>query len=447
MIMKEVISLNENDDLQEKYTLPRSRFFNIEPEGMGTFMVESLLSYLLRLSEKHQVPVWILLDKEVSNHFSKDFLKDYVKKRQSNHIHYINGCCEITEDYLNALEFLTARDDLINLTLLNSRGLLNTKRNILKKQRTWCSMCFENWRTNNVEIYEPLIWNIKYITCCPVHQIKLEEKCPSCGLNNGLISFNQQVGYCGKCGEWLGRELGDNKISMELSDWDKWSIPNIKNLLEFFQRSSFVPLGKYSSIIIRFLINQYADGNISEFQRLFKIEHDNVSGRHCISFEKLLNLSFTFKTSIVDLINFNTKNNKNINYLAKGNYQEKQQTKNEVDVKELRKELLQILECDLKPPLSMAQVIKISKYSSYALYKHAKDLCEEITLKRRLYTLEQKNEKRKRIKVEVTKVIEELLNEGIYPTEHLVNSKLQTKVFNKDLKPIIEEIVMEFRIK
>lgn len=441
--MKEGYFIYENDYFNIYNTLPRSRLYNLKPEGIGTYRVESLLSYLIRLAEKHHVSVWKLLDVEISEQFSKAYLKGYAKKRQTNHAFSINGCSEITEEYVNALESLTTRDDLINLTLLNGKGLINTKRNILKIHRTWCSECFQNWKTNKLEIYEPLIWNIKYINFCPDHQVKLEEKCPSCGQKNGLISSSHRVGYCGKCGEWLGKESSKENFQVDCTDWDYWCILNFKDILEFFQCSNFVPLGKYSSEILKMLINQYTNGNISEFRRLFKIEHDNVSGRHCISFEKLLTLSFFFKMSIVDLINFKSIDKNNINIQAIEKTTNMQHTYNVVNEKDLRKELLDILNSDQKPPLSMAQVIKISKYSSYTLYKYANDLCKEIALKRKKYIIEKKIEKRNKIKNDVREIVKELLNKGISPTENNVKKWLHDNIYNKELKEIIDEILME----
>lgn len=429
-----------------KQELERSRLYSITPKGIGTYRVESLHSYLLRLANYHQVSVWKLLEKEASDLFTKEFLKDYVKKRQTNHVHYINGCSEITEDYLNVLEILTKRDDLINLTLLNGRGVFSTKRNILKKFRAWCPVCLEEWRRCGTELYEPLIWNIKYVKFCPDHLVKLQEECSSCGKKNRMISSNQVVGYCGKCGESLG---ASKKIFEPMDEWESWCILNFQELLEFFQKSNFVLLGNYSTNIIKELVDQYTDGNTSEFSRLLKMgtTKDYLSGRHNIAFEKLLNLSFYFKTSIIDLINFKSINKNNINYSAIERLENKQHKYYEVNPEELRRELKEVLDSNKTPPLSMSHVIKTSKYSLYILYKYAKDLCEKITLKRKLYLQEQKVEKRNILKKKVQNIIEELLIKGTTPTEWIVFNRLEEKVYKEDLKEILNEVVIEMNMK
>jgi hypothetical protein len=423
--------------------LKRSRFYNIKPKGLGTYRVESLHSYLLRLAEMHQVPVWILLEKEVMKIFSKEFLKDYIKKRQTNHVHYINGCSEITEEYLNALEILTTRDDLINLTLLNGRGLLGTKRNMLKKHRSWCPLCLEYWKDNNLEIYEPLIWSINLINFCPDHHVKLEEICHTCGSKNKVISSSQRVGYCGKCDKWLG--VKKTEEIQELDIWDSWCILNFNQLLEFFQNNTFSPLRNFPNEIVKMLVDQFTAGNISEFSRILRVSmiSEYLTNRTNITFEKLLNLSFYFKTTIVDLINFKPINTDKINLAAIEKLAHRQHTYYDVNPDELRKELQIIIDSNQTPPLSMAEVIKFSKYSTFVLYTHAKDLCEEITLKRKLYLQQEKEIKRNKFKKDIIPIVKKLIKEGIYPTEFYVRKELQYKVFNKELKELIDEILME----
>jgi hypothetical protein len=419
----------------------RSRFYNIKPEGLGTYRVESMHSYLLRISEMHQVPVWMLLEKEVAKVISKDFLKDYIKKRQTNHVHYMNGCSEITEEYLNALEILTTRNDLINLTLLNGKGLLGTKRNVLKKNRSWCPLCFEYWKDNDLEVYEPLIWSIDLINYCPDHQVQLEEVCHSCGNINKVISSSQRVGYCGKCSNWLGKKkTGEIK---KLDEWDLWCILNFKQILEFFQNNNNIPLRSYPNEIVRMLVKEFTDGNVSEFSRILKISmiDDYVVNSSNISFGKLLNLSFFFKTTIVDLINFKSINKKNINLSALEKLEYRQHSYYDVNTEELRIELQNIIDSNQTPPLSMAEVIKLSKYSTYILYKHAKDLCEEITLKRKLYNQQQKEIKRNQLKKDATPIIEKLIAEGLSPSETFVKKRMPYKVFNKELREVIDEIL------
>lgn len=440
--------VSEDEELKlYKGELERSRLYNITPEGLVTYRVESLHSYLTRLGEKHQVSVWKLLEKEASEFFSKKFIKDYIKMRQTNHVHYINGSSEITEDYLKVLEILTKRDDLNNLTLLNGRGLFGAKRNILKKYRAWCPDCLTVWKKNEKEIYEPLMWNIKYINYCSEHLVKLQDECHSCGNKNRMLSSRQIVGCCGKCGEWLG---GSQKKEVEtLNDWDSWCILNFQELLKFFQKSSFMPLGHYSSNIIKMLVDQYTDGNANEFSGLLKVGmiKDYISARHNITFENLLKLSFYFKTSIVDLINFKPIDKCKINYSAMVRIENKQHKYYDVDPSELRKELREILDSNKIPPLSMAQVIRFSKYSSYILYKHGKDLCEEITYKRKLYLKEQKMKKRNELKEKVNNVVWELLNEGVEPTGWFVFNRLEEKVFKEDLEEILDEVLKDRNIK
>ncbi|KHF41197.1 TniQ family protein [Halalkalibacter okhensis] len=434
----------EGNNAPNTNNMERSRLYNIMPEGLDTYQVESLHSYLLRLAEKHVVPVWILLEKEVAYLFSKEFLKEYIKKRQTNHVHYINSCTEITEDYLNALEIVTTRE-LSKLTLLNGRGLFSIKRNMIRKNRAWCPLCFESWKEEGKEIYEPLIWNIELMKYCPDHFVPLDDKCYSCGKKNKFISSSQQVGHCGKCGNWLGKENVEEY--KELDEWDLWCISNFKQILEFLQQSNNIPLRHFPNQIVKMLVNQYTDGNVSEFSRILNVSmiSEYVMDRSNITFEKLLNLSFYFQTSIVDLIHFKPIDKSNINLSAIDNLENRQHSYYNVTPEEVRKELQTILDSEQIPPLSMAQVIKLSKYSTYILYKHAKDLCEEITSKRKAHFLRQKEIKLNQIKYDVIPIVEKLLEEGIYPSEAIVEQRIPYTVFKKELKILIDEIMEELQ--
>ena len=48
---------------------PRSRLYRLPPLGLGTALVESLTSYILRLSASHQVSVSVLVAREIGPGF------------------------------------------------------------------------------------------------------------------------------------------------------------------------------------------------------------------------------------------------------------------------------------------------------------------------------------------------------------------------------------------
>jgi hypothetical protein len=231
----------------------------------------------------------------------------------------------------------------------------------------------------------------------------------------------------------------------ELGEWESWCISNFKQILEFFQNNNILPLRNYPNEIVRMLVDQFTEGNISEFSRILKVSmiNDYVVNKSNITFQKLLNLSFFFETSVVDLIKFESIDKSNINLSAIEKLEYRQHIYYDVNPEELREDLQNIIDSNQTPPLSMAEVIKLSKYSTYILYKHAKDLCEEITLKRKLYLQKQKLIKRNQIKKDIIPIIEKLIAEGISPSETFVRKRLSYKVFNKELKEVINEILNE----
>ena len=50
----------------------RSRLYWLEPKGIGTPYIESIISYITRLAEKHSVPVYALVNYELVPELQKE---------------------------------------------------------------------------------------------------------------------------------------------------------------------------------------------------------------------------------------------------------------------------------------------------------------------------------------------------------------------------------------
>ncbi|MEK5441206.1 hypothetical protein [Fredinandcohnia sp. FSL W7-1320] len=57
---------------------PVSRLFSLPPIGKGTPYIESLTSYIIRLSEAHNVTPGILIGKEITPLLNKHYLNETV---------------------------------------------------------------------------------------------------------------------------------------------------------------------------------------------------------------------------------------------------------------------------------------------------------------------------------------------------------------------------------
>lgn len=187
-------------DVKSSPLPPHSHLFRLEPIGVGTAKVESLASYVSRLSEAHSVSSHLLLCKEVyplvnrTSHYSGSL---GFSARQ------INGFCKIAEDTVAALELATYHNNLRYLTMLTWRNIFSST-GLLRTKRAWCVACHEEKLREGKPLYEPLIWTFEAVSVCPWHDERLKERCQRCNHQLPVLAAFSYPGYCSRCKRWLG---------------------------------------------------------------------------------------------------------------------------------------------------------------------------------------------------------------------------------------------------
>lgn len=167
-----------NEDEKLKITLripPRSLFYVLDPIGVGTGLVESFTSYLMRLAASQELTV-----REAGAIAFSASLEPCGKNVPSlSRAHVVNGPCERGSEWVRAFERATSRVDLRFLTLIAFQGSLPN--DFLRSHRAWCPSCLEEWSAAGRTIYEPLLWSFKEVKVCPVHGCRLAYLCQHCG--------------------------------------------------------------------------------------------------------------------------------------------------------------------------------------------------------------------------------------------------------------------------
>ena len=187
----------------------RSYLYHLKPIGIGTPYVESLLSYVIRLAEAHCVTPHMLIINEVwplltqSGALETPVYHSYGAWRQRGEM--LNGMSALAKDGVCALEKLTKRDNLHNLTMLTWANVLSNRR-LLRDVQAWCPLCYEEWKKSSHRIYSPLLWSLKAVKMCLFHRKPLQERCPSPQCQKSLPTFvtDIRLGYCPYCHCWLG---------------------------------------------------------------------------------------------------------------------------------------------------------------------------------------------------------------------------------------------------
>jgi hypothetical protein len=245
--------------------------------GVGTPMIESLSSYIVRLASAHCVTVGTLVGTEIAPLINKPYLTGRRSATISTQFSYIsravNSFGVTAIDWVNALQKLTLRQDLRFLTLLPLKGVL-TDNKLLHKVRVWCPNCYEEWRQNDKPVYDPLMWSIRVVTVCQTHKRHLIDKCVHCEKQSPALSCNSQAGFCRHCNLWLGVTslpilAEDRLLTCSEFKWQSWVIDHLgTTFIEMFRAAS--PLeAKVIRQLIFICLQRTTRGDVQAFVRRF----------------------------------------------------------------------------------------------------------------------------------------------------------------------------------
>lgn len=185
------------------------KFYRLEPLGMGTELMESLPSYLIRMANAHGRSVVQLLGRMIANQSELPALGNRVTQSESlvasglaftvrpTHqtsqlVSLIEQCCGVTG--LRGSTFLSLeRCSLRNSVVLYSQHL------------RWCPLCFLQDKSKRQSPYFRLLWSLQPITQCLEHRIPLESHCLHCQRPQSSGFRACRVDVCQYCGHSLGR--------------------------------------------------------------------------------------------------------------------------------------------------------------------------------------------------------------------------------------------------
>jgi hypothetical protein len=215
----------------------RSCLFSLPPINVGTFDVESLTSYISRLSFEYLLFPTSLLKYGLPENMT---FPVNIKKAKKLHLsNGKNGMNELTDALVNALQQATMRDDLYFTTLLTWKDKVSEK-NLFHSHKFWCPVCFYEQKNESGINYEKLIWALKPTTKCLKHQRILENKCSNCNRLLSVFTSRTRPGYCSNCFKWLGKKSVSSKRKKISSSNDE----NLINILfeKMIERSSLAKL-------------------------------------------------------------------------------------------------------------------------------------------------------------------------------------------------------------
>ncbi|MGK7933191.1 MAG: TniQ family protein [Microcystaceae cyanobacterium] len=429
MMSVEDLTIYEGWDLKKPEIPPRSRLFSLKPIGIGTSYVESLTSYLIRLSELHCLSVRNLIAHVIVPIVPKSYHTTNLFCMR-NYTGAVNGTGELAQDLVQALEKLTYRPNLTHLTLLNWQSIL-THRKLLRKTKAWCPHCYEEWRLGHQTVYDPLIWHFKSISICLHHQRALQTVCPHCHQKIPLLSSLSRAGYCSKCSQWLGISSNTNKIKP--SDLSKAHYQIVGDFLASTPYLSHQVNRETIAQSFEYYCSQMTQGNIAAMSRFLKIPKNKVwmwqQGQVLPQFEVLLNICHQLQVSLVDFLQRKPLNpvlqQDNFvlsNLLHSSPPKSSDKTFNPDSI---RQRLEAFLNDKTATPIPMTEMAKRLGHNKRVIHRHFPELCRSISARYLKYKQELRSQRIATACEQVQQVVQQIHAEGKYPTEALVSQFLE----------------------
>lgn len=261
----------------------RSRFYHLQPLGIGTPMSECLTSYICRLAAAHSVSVGNFFEFALVPELQKHYLKTPAGLTPATNlssgfryrIKNINGLGKIATDWVEAIERMTLRSDLSCLTALKMSEVLSCYY-VNRGLQAWCPFCFEDMKNAGSEPYYPLLWSIADVSVCHIHQTPLIEICPNCSKTFYPLSKKVKPGFCSRCQLWLGTSQEQtSQSSFQWSDkefeWNLFSSKEISELISFISNPSTKSFDDTIAQTIKLCVGRATNGVMTAFSKLIQI--------------------------------------------------------------------------------------------------------------------------------------------------------------------------------
>ncbi|HEY9696296.1 MAG TPA: TniQ family protein [Trichocoleus sp.] len=454
--------LHQNHQLHQDLVLPsypsRSRLFCIKPIGIGTQLTESLIGFTTRLSEAHCLPSGVLMEREVAPTIAKIHGGGNLHKIY-DHTAALNGTGVMALSLASALEKLSGQINLHLLTLAPWSELMPSRR-LLRRNRAWCSFCYETWRITEHIIYEPLLWSLDAVKVCPLHHCLLCETCSHCHQKNLPLAWHSRPGYCSKCHDWLGLQPGNSVNNLKNCTEDElrelaWITNSVGDLLA---STPSLPLSFTKEILaqaFRVHVNLASNGNVAEFARQLQLPRNTVwlwcNGKNLPQLDTLVQVCYRLDRSLIEFITQEPKQSIHVNVTnATTPLKSKPKAKARVfNMENLEQQLEAILLNHQCPPPPLAEVARQLEINEKTLFRLFAEMCRAISAKYDKFQKALYYQRIEQSREEVRQAVIKLYNEGLYPSEERVSQLVSRPGYlrYKQVRAAIEETKLEFSIQ
>jgi hypothetical protein len=201
----------------------RSTFYSSEALEVAPGMIEGFSRYIGRLAALHDFRVTDLIC-----HSSFDPLFPVgvsLRDRRRGFLaycHLLDGTHAYTPRWMSVIQAITCQTNLGSTSLLPYANICDGS--WMRRTRLWCPFCLKSCA------YEPLLWSIRAVVACPVHGVRLVDRCHHCARTNLPLAAYYAPGECVWCrGSLTGSGYGFDEL--RATEYELWVANEARDLI------------------------------------------------------------------------------------------------------------------------------------------------------------------------------------------------------------------------
>ena len=425
---------------------PRSRLYHLTPRGLGTPLVESVASYLMRLSAAHGVTPGALVTYELLPELHRPAVAarpaaTWLQRDGAG----LNGTGSAACATVAALERLTRQADLASLTLLPWAAALAPP-GLLRRTRAWCPACIAGWVAAGEPVYEPLLWAMAAVRVCPQHRRRLDECCPypDCRRRSPTITARAHAGYCAACRRGVDGAGGEPPPPLLTADewaWQQWVVEMVGPLLAAAPPHEGLRGGPQFARALeaeRLRLTGGAAGSIAAFSRALGVRPNLLlswrSGQVLPTLDRLLRVCARRNTTPVRLLTGEGGTPAPDSIPPPPTAQPPRravaQPRGPVETERMRQALEAALASSAQPPASVHRIMRQLGCTNW-IYKRFPDLCRALTARYTAYQVARKAGRYEALEQDIRQAIAQLAGQNRYPSSKRILALLARPVHPK----------------
>jgi hypothetical protein len=354
--------------------------YSIKPKGGGTPYTESLTSYITRIATAHCLTPGELINNILARQLNKDYIKrsaTFGGNRFYDGARYLNGLSKTSREIISILQELTGRSDLSCLALNNWTNVISP-RTLLKENLSWCPMCIKEIQDKR-DIYYPLLWYLKDVNQCTLHNITLSTHCPTCEEKIPILHRKMVNGYCPYCNASLTTYQTHGSVIMK--EFDNFIIEEIKYLIQHSPNISYVFEKGFVNKRMKLLISHATSGNPADLRGKIGIPKVTFYGwireNRLPQLDSLIKICYSMGISLFNLLNQEFTEPVSLRQTPLNPSNKVSKSKRKLNYDQIQNQLIMLLTQD--PPISMEEAAKKININKRTIYLNLPDLAKQIS--------------------------------------------------------------------